>query len=86
MSKPNLRVFSAETTNERSQRELDRITGTAEARTVAVPLGKIVPLLMDAGKHERAWVNDFSEDLVRIDQDLYEVLLAYQTMQQRAAA
>jgi hypothetical protein len=86
MSKPKLRVFSAETQNEQSQRELDRITGTAEARTVAVPLGKVVPLLMDAWENERAWLNDFAEDLVRIDSDLYDVLLAYQTMQQRAAA
>ena len=53
--------------------------------TDAVPLGKIVPLLMDAVENDRAWLNDFSDDTVRIDADLYEVLLAYQQLQSRAA-
>ncbi len=86
MSQPTLRVFQNDTPSVDRERELDRITGTAEARTVAVPLGKIVPLLMDAGKHQRAWLNDFADDLIRIDSDLYDVLLAYQEMQRRAAA
>ncbi len=86
MSKPTLRVFHTDTQSTERQRELDRIAGTAEARTVAVPLGKIVPLLIDAGKQQRAWLSDFADDLVRIDSDLYDVLLAYQEMQRRAAA
>ncbi len=86
MSQPTLRVFQHDTPQTDRERELDRITGTAEARTVAVPLGNIVPLLMDAMKHQRAWLNDFADDLIRIDSDLYDVLLAYQEMQRRAAA
>jgi len=86
MSNPKLRIFQNDTQSNQRQRELDRITGTAEAKTVAVPLGKIVPLLIDAGKQQRAWLNDFADDLIRIDSDLYDVLLAYQEMQRRAAA
>ena len=47
--------------------------------------GKIVPLLIEAGQQQRAWLNDFADDLIRIDSDLYDVLLAYQELQQRAA-
>ena len=85
MSKSTLR--SSRPNNEsRQQRERDRITGTADPKTVSVPLGKIVPLLIDAAQSERAWLNDFSEDLVKIDADLYDVLLAYGDMTKRAAA
>ena len=85
MSKPTLRI-SPKTTDSRRERELDRITGTAEPKTVSIPLGKIVPLLIDAGENDRAWLNDFSADLVRIDADLYEVLLAYRDLSKRAVA
>jgi hypothetical protein len=47
-------------------------------RTVSVPLGEILPLLADAVRSERTWLDDFSQDEVRISFDLYEVLLAYQ--------
>lgn len=76
---------SAVNSNRREQ-ELDRLAGTAQAPTIAVPLGKIVPLLIDAGQQQRAWLDDFADDLVRIDTDLYDVLLAYQEMRGRAAA
>ena len=49
-------------------------------------MGKIVPLLMDAVSNDRAWLNDFAEDTIRIDADLYDVLLAYQQIQTRDAA
>ncbi len=86
MSKPSLRVFPASAASDRSERELDRITGSAAAKTVAIPLGKMVPLLIDAVRADRAWLNDFADDIVRIDSDLYEVLLAYGQMTQRSAA
>lgn len=86
MSKPTLRVFNSDSLSNQRERELDRISGTAAARTVSVPLGKIVPLLIDAGKQQRAWLEDFADDMVRIDSDLYDVLLAYQEMKGRAAA
>ncbi len=85
MSKPTLRIFNNDPQSNAQERELDRIAGTAEAKTVAVPLGKVVPLLIEAGQQQRAWLNDFSDDLIRIDTDLYDVLLAYQELKQRAA-
>ena len=85
MSKSTLRIAPS-TTDSRRERELDRITGTADAKTVSVPLGKIVPLLIDAVESDRAWLSDFSDDLVRIDSDLYDVLLAYSDISKRAAA
>lgn len=86
MSKPTLRLTNPDCLDQRRERELDRLSGTAKAKTVAVPLGKVVPLLLDAAKHQRAWLDDFADDLVRIDADLYDVLLAYQQLHDRAAA
>lgn len=44
---------------------------------VTVPLGDVLPLLVDAVRHQRAWLGDFMQDDVTISTDLYEVLLAY---------
>lgn len=60
--------------------EMDRITGLGQPKTVNVPLGLMTRLLIDASESNRAWLRDFKDDLVRIDSDLYEVLLAYQEM------
>ena len=85
MSKPALKIFQNHDSTDRREHELDRIAGAAEPKTVAVPFGKVVPLLMDAVAKDRAWLNDFADDMVRIDADLYDVLLAYQQIQTRAA-
>jgi hypothetical protein len=87
MSKPSLSVFPHDVPEPTSRRELelDRITGTAAPNTVSLPVGKLVPLLLQAAQNDCAWLNDFAEDNVRIDADLYDVLLAYQRMQERAA-
>jgi hypothetical protein len=86
MSKPSLRVFPASNQSDRRERELDRIAGTAKPKTVSLPLGRIVPLLIDAVENDRAWLNDFADDAVHINSDLYDVLLAYQQLRDRAAA
>jgi hypothetical protein len=86
MSKPSLRVFQPVVSSDRQTRELDRLSGTAEPRTMSIALGQIVPLLIDAAQNDRAWLNDFADDTVRIDADLYDVLLAYQGLQSRRAA
>lgn len=72
-------------TRDRTERELDRIAGAAAPKTVRLPLGKLVPLLIDAVEHDRAWLRDFAEDAVQIDADLHDVLVAYQGLTQRAA-
>lgn len=98
MPKPSLRILDSQNDPDhaqprrgkplgqcRAELELDRISGAAEPKTVSLPLGKLVPLLIDAATHDRAWLGDFQDDPVRIDVDLYDVLLAYQQLRQRAA-
>ena len=53
--------------------------------SVTLPLGEILPLLMDAARSRRAWVDDFADDDVTISTDLYEVLLAYQHFRRPSA-
>jgi hypothetical protein len=66
--------------------------GTAAVRatiplreTVTLPLGEVLPLLMDAVKNRRQWVGDFFDDDITISSDLYEVLLAYQHFRRPSA-
>ena len=47
-------------------------------KQVSVPLGEILPLLVDAAQSRRTWLRDFADEEVSISMDLYEVLLAYQ--------
>lgn len=63
--------------------EDDATTATATANPgvqhkVTVPLGEILPVLADAIKQNRMWLNDFEEEQLTISMDLYEVLLAYE--------
>jgi hypothetical protein len=53
--------------------------------TVSLPLGEVLPLLMDAVKNGRQWVGDFFDDDITISSDLYEVLLAYQHFRRPSA-
>jgi hypothetical protein len=53
--------------------------------TVTLPLGEVLPLLMDAVKSRRQWVGDFFDDDITISSDLYEVLLAYQHFRRPSA-
>ncbi len=50
----------------------------ARPQTVTVALGDVLPLLADALRSKRSWVEDFHEDEVTITSDLYEILMAYQ--------
>jgi hypothetical protein len=77
---------SKKPSSERVQHELDQVSGTLEPRSVVVRLATIVPLLLDAVEHNRGWLGDFSDDTVRLDADLFEVLLAYQELREEAAA
>lgn len=46
--------------------------------SVKVPLGEVLPLLVEAVQKRRGWVDDFDDDEITISTDLYEVLMAYQ--------
>ncbi len=45
---------------------------------VTVDLSEVFPLLADAIRSDRTWLQDFADDQVTISSDLYDVLLAYQ--------
>lgn len=70
----------------RERAELDRIAGAADPKTVNLSVRSLVPLLIDAAENDRTWLQDFADDAVRIDADLYDVLLAYQQVSQDRAA
>ena len=53
--------------------------------TVKVTLGEIFPLLADAVRSERTWLDDFAGDQITISSDLYEVILAYQHFRRPSA-
>ncbi len=46
--------------------------------TVKLPLGDVLPMLVDAARSQRAWLSDFMNDEISISTDLYEIILAYQ--------
>ena len=52
---------------------------------VALSLGEVLPLLLDAVRSRRGWVDDFADDEITISSDLYEVLLAYQHFRRPSA-
>lgn len=52
---------------------------------IALPLGEVLPLLLDAVRSRRGWVDDFADDEITISSDLYEVLLAYQHFRRPSA-
>ena len=55
-----------------------------ESPRVAVSMQQVLPLLVDAVRSNRFWLNDFSEETVEISSDLYQVLLAYKEMRRSA--
>lgn len=52
---------------------------------VTLPLGEVLPLLIEAVESRRQWVGDFDSDEITISSDLYEVLLAYQHFRRPSA-
>lgn len=51
---------------------------------VAVSMQQVLPLLVEAVRSNRNWLNDFSDETVEISSDLYQVLLAYKEMRRAA--
>ncbi len=52
---------------------------------VTVALADILPMLADAVRSDRTWLQDFQDDEVTISTDLYEVILAYQHFRRPSA-
>lgn len=63
---------------------MDRVAGLGKPKTVSIELAQLTQLLMDATQSNRTWLRDFADDCVKIDADLYEVLLAYQSIRNAA--
>ena len=68
------------------EHDRDIIAGTTVPRRVEVSLGQIAPILSDALRSGRCWLQDFADDTVSIDADLYEILLAYAKLRRHDAA
>jgi hypothetical protein len=52
---------------------------------VTVPVGEVLPLLLEACRTKRGWLEDFADDEITVSSDLYEVLLAYQHFRRPSA-
>jgi hypothetical protein len=73
MARPRLRVFFGP--EDSADRVIEKPGRVREE--ISVPLGDVLPLLVDATNARRSWVRDFSDELVTIPADLYEVINAY---------
>ena len=51
--------------------------GSPPRQMVSLPVSEVLPLLLEAARTRRAWLEDFSADEMTISSDLYEVLLAF---------
>jgi hypothetical protein len=82
MAQPRLRIYcgpgdqNAGTTGLAAESIGDKVT---------VPLGDVLPLLSDAVRSNRTWLQDFEDDDITISADLYEVILAYQHFRRPSA-
>jgi hypothetical protein len=59
--------------------------GSSARQMVTLPLTEVLPLLVEAHRDRRTWLNDFSDDPITISSDLYEVLLAYEHFRRPSA-
>ena len=48
----------------------------AARHSVTVPLDEVLPLLVDAVRTNRSWLDDFRDEEITLSSDLYEVLMA----------
>lgn len=58
--------------------------GAVEPRKVTVTMRQLLPLLIDAVRANRKWLDDFSDDTVEVSPDLFEVLVAYKELRRSA--
>lgn len=48
-----------------------------ENPTVPMNFGEFTRIVADAGRLDRTWISDFSDEEIRIPEDLYDVITAY---------
>ena len=71
MAHSHLRLYDA------SAHEVEESLPRIEGDTVLLKFGEILPLLLDAVRSKRTWLDDFENDEIRISNDLYDILMAY---------
>jgi len=54
-----------------------RVTLPIRSAGVQVPLGEVLPLLVDAVASDRTWLKDFAAEEITVSADLFDVLQAY---------
>jgi hypothetical protein len=59
------------------------ITTEGEA-TVPIRLGELIPVLRQALRSNYVWLRDFQDDEVRVTQDFYDVIRAFQNLRPSA--
>lgn len=77
MPTPHLRIFNHKAADEHQP--------ACAAPRVPVSLNDVLPLLLHAAHTQRVWLDDFADETLEISQDLYEVLLAYKPIVDRAS-
>lgn len=66
--RPKLRLFTGD----------DQDGGVAlDSPTVPMNFGEFTRIVADAGRFDRTWLSDFSEEEIRLPEDLYQVITAY---------
>jgi hypothetical protein len=63
----------------------DTLPESGPRTSVTVPMGEVLPLLVDAVRSNRSWLNDFQDEELTVSSDLYEVLMAYQHFRRPSA-
>jgi hypothetical protein len=83
MAQPHLRIYYGPDKSTAASSSIE--TGSTADR-VTVPISDIFPLLAEAVRSDRVWLQDFADDEITISSDLYDVLLAFQHYCRRPSA
>lgn len=71
--RPKLRIFRG-----------DDPVPTMPAPQVTIQLSQLISVLRDSVQFDRAWLDDFADDEVKVSADLYEIITAYSDMRPSA--
>ena len=64
---------------------MEIVDNSKSPKRVTIPLSEILPLLGDAVRSGRTWLDDFADDEITVSTDLYEVVLAYRHFRRPSA-
>jgi hypothetical protein len=49
----------------------------------AIPFGQLLPMIREAISQQSTWIGDFEDEEIRVSQDLYDVIEAFQSFHQK---